>query len=76
MLVAHKIIRAQLTKAEAERDELRTKLERVGGLQRWELVSVECHGGYATVDEMHPSAMGDFVRWSELASIIGKDGEG
>jgi len=74
MLVAHKIIRAQLTKTEAERDALRAKLERVRRVQRWDMEPVPVRIDEADIITERADD-GEYVMWDDLAAIIGKDGE-
>jgi uncharacterized coiled-coil DUF342 family protein len=62
---------AMLSEAISERDELRAKLERVRGLQRWYHDPYVGSPGEAVKEDDD----GDYVRWSDIAAIVGEDGE-
>lgn len=57
---------AMLAEAIRERDELRAKLERVRGVQRYDVVK----NGFAWTEDS-----GEYVRWDDIDAVIGKDGE-
>lgn len=59
----------EIAAALAERDELRTKLERVRGLDRWYLCSYDGYYGGPTQKDDY----GDCVMWDDLAAILAKD---
>lgn len=62
----------ELAAVTRERDKLRAKLERVRNVQRWDMEF--CHGDSDAMT-MRKVEDGEYVEWSDLAAIVGEDGE-